>query len=491
MPFFDFTFPLWVQVTHWINAILMLFLIRAGIQILSDHPKLYTNDDAIDGSEWIKFGKKIMPKDKLWTSMDEAENVNSLIALPGGHHNLGSGRRWHFLAAFTWVINGLVYVALLFATGMWRDIVPTSWSIIPESMHTFITYATLHTPPASAFTPFDPLQQLTYFLVIFVMAPLQILTGLCMSPAFIGRFPWYAKLFGGRQMARSIHFVIMVLFVAFIVVHVALVVLVGFPSSIGSMTVGTDVSMSAGLLIFFGIFAALILLNVWATWYTLKDQRRLQILGDRILEPLMSGLFGRLVSRQHYTFDDISPYHRVNGYPPTTAEWLAHKEQGFNDWKLRVFGLVEEEKHFSLEDLKALPKTEYIAKHNCIQGWSAVAQWGGVEISELLKQVRVLPKAKYIIFYAYDIKDDGDQFYGSLSLKFALRPQTMLAYEMNWTTLPIEHGAPLRLRAESKLGFKMVKYIKEIELADDIRTIRRGRGGYREDNQFYETIASI
>lgn len=491
MHFFDFTFPLWVQVTHWINVVLMLFLIRSGIQILSDHPKLYQNDDALDGTEWIKFGKKVMPKDKLWTSMDEAEHVNSVIALPGGRHNLGSGRRWHFLAAFTWVLNGLVYVFLLFATGMWRDIVPTSWSIIPESFHTFVTYLTFNTPPASAFTPFDPLQQLTYFSVIFILAPLQILTGLCMSPAFIGRFPWYAKLFGGRQMARSIHFVVMLLFVAFIIVHVSLVLIVGFPSSIGSMTLGHDISMTTGLVVFFGIIGGLTLINVWATWYTLKDQRRLQILADRLLEPLMNGLFGRLISRQQYTVDDISPYHRVNGYPPTTPEWLTLKEHEFKDWKLRIFGLVEEEVHLSLDELKSLPKTEYIAKHNCIQGWSAVAQWGGVHISELLKLVRVSPKAKYIIFYAYDVKEDGDQYYGSLSLKQVAQPQTMLAYEMNWHPLPIEHGAPLRLRVESKLGFKMVKYIKEIELAEDIRDIRRGRGGYREDNQFYDTVASI
>lgn len=490
-PFFTFTFPTWVIVTHWINAVLMIFLIRAGIQILSDHPKLYWDDDSIDGSEWIKFGKKVMPKDKEWTSLDEAEDINSVIALPGKRHNLGAGRRWHFLAAFTWVVNGLVYVFLLFATGAWSHIVPTDWSIIPGSFHAFVTYATFNTPPASAFTPLDPLQQLTYFLVIFVLAPLQIATGVCMSPAFIGRFPWYAKLFGGRQAARSIHFIIMVLFVLFIVVHVTLVVAVGFPSSIGSMTVGTGVSLTAGWLIFLGIIFGLIGINVWATWYTLKDQRRWQILGDRMLEPLMDFFFGRLVSRQNYTVDDISPYHRVNGYPPTTKEWLELKENNFRDYKLEITGLVEEDVYLSLEDLKNMEKTEYIAKHNCIQGWSAVAEWGGVRISDLLEHVKVKSKAKYIIFYTYDIKPDGHEFYGSLSLKQAKRPQTILAYEMNWNPLLIEHGAPLRLRVESKLGFKMTKWIRKIEFVDDIREVRRGRGGFREDTQYYDTVASI
>lgn len=106
-------FPLWLRITHFINLFCILLLMRSGIQILADHPKLYWNDASIDGSEWVKFGKKRMPKDRLWTSMDEAEHVNSVIAIPGGHHNLGTGRRWHLLTVIVWVVNGLSYGALL------------------------------------------------------------------------------------------------------------------------------------------------------------------------------------------------------------------------------------------------------------------------------------------------------------------------------------------------------------------------------------------
>lgn len=484
-------FPIWLRATHWINALLTIFLIRSGIQILADHPKLYWNDDSTPGSEWIKFGKKIMPKDRLWTSRDEEEDVNHVIALPGGRHNLGSGRRWHFLAAFTWVINGAAYMILTLTTGLWQHLVPTSWSIFPAAFHTFTEYATFHIPPANEFQPYDPLQQLTYFAIVFILAPLMILTGLAMSPAFIGRFPWYTKIFGGRQAARSIHFIIMVMFVIFIPGHIILVLLVNFPQDIAAMTIGKSVSPEAGLLLYFGVIGALTLLNVWATWYTIKDQRRLQLMIDLYFEPLIRRLFGSMTSRQKYTKKDISAFFRVNGYPPKTSEWVSLSKDDFKDWKLRVTGLVEKKMLLSLADLKKLPKTEQITKHNCIQGWSGVAEWGGLLVSEFLEYVKVSPEARYVVFHAYDIDEDGKEYYGSLSLNEARQPQTLLAYEMNWNPLPIEHGAPLRLRVETKLGFKMVKYIREIEFVKNIRDIRVGRGGYREDEQYFDTVASI
>lgn len=487
----DLGFPIWLRITHWVNAVVMIFLIRSGIQILSDHPKLYWNDDTTPGTEWIKFGKKIMPKDRLWTSLDEAEYVNPVIALPGGHHNLGSGRRWHFLAAFTWVINGAVYMTLILASGLWQRLVPSSWSIIPESFHTFVDYITFHIPPASAFHPYDPLQQLTYFGIVFILAPLMILTGLAMSPAFIARFPWYTKIFGGRQGARSIHFIIMILFVLFIPIHIILVLLVGFPHDISSMTIGKNISVGTGLLLYLGVIGGIVLMNVWATWYTIRNQRRFQLMIDLYFEPLIRKIFGRLRSKQNYTKNDISPFFRVNGYPPKDPDWITLSKDNFKDWKLKITGLEGKDKFMTLEDLKKLPKSEQITKHNCIQGWSAIAQWGGITLSDFMKNLTINPRAKYIVFYAYDRDQNKAEYYSSVSIKEATYPQSLLAYEMNWNPLPIEHGAPIRLRMESKLGFKMVKYIKEISFVENIRDILAGRGGYREDNQYFDVVASI
>src|ERR1041384_8166692 len=177
-------FPFWLRATHFVNLFCMFLLIRSGIQILADHPKLYWNDDARPGSEWIKFGKKIMPKDRLWTSMDEAETVNSVIALPGGHHNLGAGRRWHFLTVLLWMTNGVIYIALLFATGQWRRLIPTSWDILPAAWDSVMTFATFHLPPENTFHPYDPLQQLTYAVIVFLMAPMMISLGcVCHQPS--------------------------------------------------------------------------------------------------------------------------------------------------------------------------------------------------------------------------------------------------------------------------------------------------------------------
>jgi sulfoxide reductase catalytic subunit YedY len=486
-------FPFWLRATHFINLFCMFLLIRSGIQILADHPKLYWNDDTKDGTEWIKFGKKIMPKDRLWTSMDEAEDVNSVIALPGGHHNLGTGRRWHFLTIVVWVVNGMLYVTLLFATGQWRRLIPTNWDILPAAWDSIVTFATFHIPPESAFHPYDALQQLTYATIVFVVAPMMILTGLCMSPALIARFPWYPKLFGGRQVARSLHFIGLVILVSYIAVHVTLVLVVHFFDNIGNMVFGDpryrpELAAAIATLGLVGIF----LFHVAATKWTRVHQREFQIYGDRFLEPVLLKLFGRLRSRQHYDVSDISPEHRVNGYPPVSPEYRALAQLNFRDWRLDIGGLVKHPLSLSLEDLRRLPKQEQITKHNCIQGWSGVAEWGGVPMRVIMDLCQPLPEARYAAFHAFmQAEYAPDCYFEVLTLNDLLDPQTILAYEMNWKVLPEQHGAPCRLRIEIKTGYKMVKYLRAIEFIDDLSRAGEGFGGYREDHQYYDKVASI
>lgn len=486
-------FPFWLRAAHFINLFCIFLLIRSGIQILADHPKLYWNDHARDGTEWIKFGKKIMPKDRLWTSMDEAENVNSIIALPGGHHNLGAGRRWHFLTILVWVANGIIYVTLLFATGQWRRLIPTSWDILPAAWDSFVTFATFHIPPESAFHPYDALQQLTYATIVFVVAPLMILSGLCMSPALIARFPWYPRLFGGRQVARSLHFIGLVILVSYIALHITLVLVVHFFNNIGNMVFGDpqyhpELAAAIASLGLVGIFV----FHVVATKWTLGHQRSFQTKGDRVVEPAMRGLFGRLRSRQHYDASDISPEHRVNGYPPVSPEYRTLAQTQFRDWRLDVRGLVKRRLSLSLEDLRRLPKQEQITKHNCIQGWSGVAEWGGVPMRDIMSLCQPLPGARYAAFHAFmQAEYAPDCYYEVLTLNDLQDPQTILAYEMNWKALPEQHGAPCRLRVETKTGYKMVKYLRAIEFIDDPRRAGEGYGGYREDHQYYDKVASI
>lgn len=134
---------------------------------------------------------------------------------------------------------------------------------------------------------------------------------------------------------------------------------------------------------------------------------------------------------------------------------------GFADWRLRVEGRVARPKSFSLADLKALPSRTQITKHTCEEGWSAISQWIGVPLRNVLEAAGILPSARFVNFYAYDDTAEG------IDMIDALHPQTILAYGMNGRDLPLGHGAPLRLRVETQLGYKSVKYLDRIVVKDE------------------------
>jgi len=112
-------------------------------------------------------------------------------------------------------------------------------------------------------------------------------------------------------------------------------------------------------------------------------------------------------------------------------------------------------------------------------------------MAELIKLVRPKPGVRAVIFYSFGEGGEGGQYYDSHTLENVLHPQTMLAYEMNYAPLSELHGAPLRLRVENQLGFKMVKWISAIEFAVDAKAIFKGEGGYNEDNEFFNSMADI
>lgn len=484
-------FPVWIRATHWINVLFIGFLIRAGIQILGAYPRLYLNDHCTPGTEWVKFTSKKIPTSGPWTALQQEEEVTAWIAQPGGN-NLGLGRHWHFFAATFWILNGLAYVVLLFATGDWRRLVPTSWSIFPGAWDTFVTYLTLGQPPASAFHPFDPLQQLSYFAVIFLLAPLLILTAAAQSPAIDARFPWYPRLLGGRQKARSLHFLGLVGFVLFIIVHVFTVAYTGLGDNLGDIMLGQHTNQrglatglaAAVIVVIFAIYAL-------TSWYSRRFPRRTQRTLSRVILPPMRALSLEARSRQHYAASDISPYFIVNGDPPATPEYAALERDAFSGWRLEVRGLVAQPLTLSMADLRALPAETQITKHHCIQGWSGVASWTGVNVHEVVSRCQPLAAARYAVFTSYQMDMAGRMFYESVDVRLMSHPQTLLAYEMNGAPLTVAHGAPLRLRVETELGFKMVKWLRAIEFVEDYRTLGDGQGGSREDNMYYEQSVSI
>ena len=196
---------------------------------------------------------------------------------------------------------------------------------------------------------------------------------------------------------------------------------------------------------------------------------------------------------REYTEADLSPRFRSNGTAlPDDEEYVRLAQGGFADWRLRVGGLVEHPLALSLEELRSLPARTQITRHDCVEGWSAIGKWKGTPLHEVLALARPSPRAKYVVFRCADPMEGTEEskYYESIDMEDAYHPQTILAYELNGAPLPVPNGAPLRLRVERQLGYKMAKYVMRIELVDSFAAIGGGNGGYWED-QGYEWYAGI
>lgn len=200
----------------------------------------------------------------------------------------------------------------------------------------------------------------------------------------------------------------------------------------------------------------------------------------------------RKAMAQEFSAADLSPVFPSNGTSnPESAVYRDLADNNFLAWRLEVAGLVERSANFSLAELRALPARTQITRHDCVEGWSAIGKWTGVQLSDVLARVRPLPQARYAVFYCADPMDvSGQKYYESVDMEDAYHPQTILAYELNDQPLPVRNGAPLRLRVERQLGYKHAKYLMRIELVDNFDTIAGGKGGYWED-EGYEWYAGI
>ena len=247
-----------------------------------------------------------------------------------------------------------------------------------------------------------------------------------------------------------------------------------------------------------------------------------------------------------YAITDISPVFKPNGTSdPTDKDYKALVKSRFKDFHLVVDGLVETPLRLSLADLRSMPSRTQITRHDCVEGWSCIGQWTGVPLAAILDRARLKPQARFVVFYCADTMDEGGgldasddsldddaqdnsgkatmtpadpkakqadtggkaegqsaskpaeqsddpgaRYYESIDLEDAFHPQTILAYAMNGQPLPVPHGAPLRLRLERQLGYKMAKYVMRIAVVDKLESIGKGGGGYWEDNG-YEWYAGI
>ena len=485
-------FPLWVRYCHFFNFLFVTMLIRSGLSILFDHPRLYFNDHCTPGTEWIKFTPLAVPRDRIWTAKDDARYISPLIATPGYRHTIGIARVWHFAVVHGFIITGIVFVGLLFATEQWRRIVPTSRLVLIQPWNTWVHYATFQLPPEpNGFYGYNALQQIAYFAVVFVFGPVAILTGIAMSPAVVNRFPWYARLFGGRQSARSIHFLTMLSFLAFLVVHVTLVAMTGFVRNMNHIVMGTDDYRSAGVIWGFVGIGIVVLVWIGAHHFSWAHPRKIQHALKVVTYPMQLITLNRLNPNQRYSEDDVSPYFWLNGKMPTRDDWNRMANEGFKDYRLKIGGLVEHPVELSLIDLHRFGKTEYITLHHCIQGWTGIAKWGGVPMRELIALVRPLPTAKVVAFFSFGEALYGGFYYDTQLIENVLKPECLLAFEMNGKRLPEVYGAPLRLRVENQLGYKMVKWIERIEFIESEKQIGLGEGGKNEDDEYFDLLPNI
>jgi DMSO/TMAO reductase YedYZ molybdopterin-dependent catalytic subunit len=188
---------------------------------------------------------------------------------------------------------------------------------------------------------------------------------------------------------------------------------------------------------------------------------------------------------------DIAPTFRANGSTyPGTDEYKRLMDSNFSTYRLVVEGLVHHPLSFSLDDLRKLPSRTQITRHDCVEGWSCIGQWTGVQLGLLLKAAGLAPGAAYVVFRCADDMGGGYLYYESVDLADAFHPQTILAYALNGQPLPVAHGAPVRLRVERQLGYKQAKYVMRVQVVDSFAGISGGKGGFWED-QGYAWYAGI
>ena len=204
---------------------------------------------------------------------------------------------------------------------------------------------------------------------------------------------------------------------------------------------------------------------------------------------------GRDALAREYPESAISTDFRANGTTnPDSEVYQQHLAEGFANWRLEIGGLVERPLSLSLAQLRQLPSRTQITRHDCVEGWSSIGKWTGARLGPLLAQARLKREARYIAFFCADTLEltlDGTgDYYETIDIVDAFHPQTILAYDKNDGPLPVAHGAPLRLRVERQLGYKMAKYLTRIEAVESFAQLGQGKGGYWEDRG-YQWYAGI
>jgi thiosulfate reductase cytochrome b subunit len=251
-----------VRLMHWINVVCLTILLMSGLNIFNAHPALYWGRESTFAEPWISFGARNTPAGPVgYTRIAGHEfdttGVLGLSTAPGseptarafpwwatipGGQWLAMARHWHFFFAWIFVVNGAIYLLYtIFSRHLRRDLVPTR-AELRNIGRSIVDHLKLKHPTGDAATRYNVLQSLTYLIVIFGLLPLVVIAGLAMSPRLDTVFTGWVELLGGRQSARTLHFLLTVALVAFVAVHVAMVWLAGFGPRVRAMIAGAPTS---------------------------------------------------------------------------------------------------------------------------------------------------------------------------------------------------------------------------------------------------------
>ncbi len=186
---------------------------------------------------------------------------------------------------------------------------------------------------------------------------------------------------------------------------------------------------------------------------------------------------------REYSRGDVARIFPTSGTTsPADERYREFLRNSFSGWTLNIDGLVSTPLQLSLAELQAMDSQTQVTLHTCDEGWSAIGEWTGVRLADLLARSGVRPEARYVVFHCMDtMRSNNRRYYESIDLFAAGHPQTILAYGLNGDPLPERNGAPLRLRIETQIGYKHAKYVERIELTDSLRHIGSGKGGWWED----------
>lgn len=252
-----------VRLTHWLNAIAIITLLMTGLNIFGAHPRLYWgNAGSVDQRQrvwleigasppwrqpggWLDVGGTRIPTTGLLGVSQAPTGGPNIVAFPHwatlpAMRDLATARTWHFFAAWLLILNGLAWLLYGLLSGrLWREILPSARQLAPAHLwHDIVEHAKLRFPKGEAALSYEVLQRLAYAGVTLVLIPTVILTGLAMSPGMDAAWPWLDQLWGGRQSARSVHFLAMAGIAGFLILHLVLVLLSGPIRQIGAMITG-------------------------------------------------------------------------------------------------------------------------------------------------------------------------------------------------------------------------------------------------------------